>query len=108
MSRATGAVGAVSPPVGPYDGRGSHLVGALPQRLRGPVAEAGGMVQLLIAIIVSVVKQPTGFWGAWLEKLSAPFKKPWVPFLAAILAFLFSMWILTSKFFDLDPEDTPP
>src|SRR3546814_12950962 len=75
MSRATGAVGAVSPPVGPYDGRGSHLVGALPQRLRGPVAEAGGMVQLLIAIIVSVVKQPTGFWGAVVEDMYATIKQ---------------------------------
>src|SRR3546814_15206418 len=88
MSRATGAVGAVSPLVGPYDGRGSHLVGALPQRLRGPVAEAGGLVQLTIAIIVIVVTQPTGVWGAVVEDMYATIKQARVTIVARIFGFL--------------------
>lgn len=101
MSTASAPTGTRSRPVGPYDGRANRAVGALPARLRRPVAEAGGMVQLLFAIIRSVVKHPTGFWGEVVEDMYATIKQGWIPIVAALFGFLIFMSILTVQFFNM-------
>lgn len=88
-------------PVGPYDGRANKLIGALPARLRGPVAEAGGMVQLLGRIVWSAVSSPRGYWYEVADDMYATMKRAWLPVVAALFGFLIFMSILTVQFFDM-------
>lgn len=88
-------------PVGPYDGRANKVVGALPKRLRGPVAEAGGMMQLLAAIVRSAVLHPRGYWGAVVQDMYDTIRTAWLPIAAALFGFLMFMSILTVQFFDM-------
>jgi phospholipid/cholesterol/gamma-HCH transport system permease protein len=87
--------------VGPYDGRANRILGALPARLRRPVAEAGGMMQLLVAIVRSVVRHPRGFWDDVVEDMYATLKRSWIPIVAALFGFLMFMSILTIQFFEM-------
>ncbi|GAA3528124.1 MlaE family ABC transporter permease [Nocardioides daeguensis] len=88
-------------PVGPYDGRGSRLVGRLPGVVRGPVSEAGGMAQLLGRILRSAITQPRGYWGQVVEDMHVTIKRAWVPIVFALFGFLIFMSILTVQFFDM-------
>lgn len=88
-------------PVGPYDGRFNALVGRLPGRIRGPVAEAGGMMQLLAQILKSAILQPRGYWNAVIDDMYLTIKQAWVPIVAGIFGFLIFMSILTVQFFDM-------
>lgn len=88
-------------PVGPYDGRWNGLVGALPSRLRGPVAEAGGMAQLLARIVLSAVLHPRGYWSQVVDDMYATIKQAWLPIVAGVFGFLIFMSILTVQFFDM-------
>ncbi|CAM3416002.1 ABC transporter permease [Nocardioides dubius] len=88
-------------PVGPYDGRWNGVVGRLPARLRGPVAEAGGMVQLLGRILKSAITQPRGYWGAVVDDMYLTIKQAWIPIVAGVFGFLIFMSILTVQFFDM-------
>jgi len=87
--------------VGPYDGPANVLIGKLPKRLRGPIAEAGGMAQLLIAIVKSAVLHPRGYWNAVIEEMYETVKTAWLPIGAALFGFLIFMSILTVQFFDM-------
>ncbi|WP_110208466.1 MlaE family ABC transporter permease [Nocardioides daejeonensis] len=88
-------------PVGPYDGRWNAVVGKLPGRVRGPVAEAGGMMQLLARIVKSAVTHPRGYWNAVVDDMYLTIKQAWVPIVAGIFGFLIFMSILTVQFFDM-------
>lgn len=88
-------------PVGPYDGRWNGVIGRLPARLRGPVAEAGGMVQLLGRILKSAITQPRGYWGAVVDDMYLTIKQAWIPIVAGVFGFLIFMSILTVQFFDM-------
>lgn len=87
--------------VGPYDGRWNRVVGALPARLSGPLAEAGGMAQLLGRIVKSAVLHPTGYWHLVVEDMYATIKQAWIPIVAGVFGFLIFMSILTVQFFDM-------
>jgi phospholipid/cholesterol/gamma-HCH transport system permease protein len=97
----TTVAGARIAPVGPYDGRWNAVVGALPQWLRGPIAEAGGMMQLLLRIVRSSVLQPRGYWNAVVEDMYSTIKAAWLPIVAGVFGFLIFMSILTVQFFDM-------
>jgi phospholipid/cholesterol/gamma-HCH transport system permease protein len=88
-------------PVGPYDGRWNAVVGALPAAVRGPIAEAGGMVQLLSRIVRSAVLQPRGYWTAVVDDMYATIRAAWLPIVAGVFGFLIFMSILTVQFFDM-------
>jgi phospholipid/cholesterol/gamma-HCH transport system permease protein len=59
------------------------------------------MMQLLVRIVKSVVKRPTGFWGAVVEDMYATIKMSYLPIAAALFGFLVFMSILTVQFFDM-------
>lgn len=98
---STGGARAARTRVGPYDGPANFVIGALPKPLRGPVSEAGGMMQLLVSIVKSAVMQPRGYWGAVVEDMYATIKMAWLPIVAALFGFLIFMSILTVQFFDM-------
>ncbi|MCW2800803.1 MAG: Phospholipid/cholesterol/gamma-HCH transport system permease protein [Aeromicrobium sp.] len=85
--------------IGPYNGRGSRYLAVLPKSLRGPIAEAGGMVQLLIQILRSAVTRPSGYWNAVIDDMHQTVKQAWLPIAAALFGFLIFMSILTVQFF---------
>jgi len=97
----TPVAGARIAPVGPYDGRWNGLVGVLPSRFRGPVVEAGGMMQLLLRIVRSSVLQPRGYWTAVVDDMYSTIRAAWLPIVAGVFGFLIFMSILTVQFFDM-------
>jgi len=87
--------------IGPYDGRLNRALAHLPSGIRKPVAEAGGMMQLLFEIVRSAITRPTGYWNAVVEDMYATMRQAWLPIAGALFGFLIFMSILTVQFFDM-------
>jgi len=100
-TKPTAADVALPKRVGPYDGRFNVALAKLPPAIRRPLAEAGGMTQLLGRIVKSAVTRPTGYWGQVVDDMYAIVKQSWVAIAAAIFGFLVFMSILTVQFFDM-------
>jgi phospholipid/cholesterol/gamma-HCH transport system permease protein len=71
----------------------------LPPKVRGPVVEAGGMVDLLVKIVKSAVMHPRGYWIDVADDMYQTLKQASLPIAAAIFGFLIFMSILTVQFF---------
>lgn len=96
------STGAAAPPIarrGPYDNPLSNSLRWLPPKVRRPVVEAGGMVDLLVKIVKSAVLHPRGYWGDVADDMYQTLKQASLPIAAAIFGFLIFMSILTVQFF---------
>ncbi|WP_460847759.1 ABC transporter permease [Nocardioides ultimimeridianus] len=88
-------------PVGPYDGTLNGVLAKVPLRLRRPIQEAGGMVDLLLQILKSAITKPVGYWGAVADDMFGTMRTASAPIGAAIFGFLIFMSILTVQFFQM-------
>ncbi|MGH3999994.1 MAG: MlaE family ABC transporter permease [Pseudonocardiaceae bacterium] len=96
------STGAAAPPIsrrGPYANPLSNSLKWLPPKIRGPVVEAGGMVDLLVKIVSSAVRHPRGYWVDVADDMYLTLKQASLPIAAAIFGFLIFMSILTVQFF---------
>ncbi|MFE7227473.1 MlaE family ABC transporter permease [Nocardioides sp. NPDC057577] len=96
------STGAAAPPIarrGPYANPLSNSLKWLPPKVRGPVIEAGGMVDLLVKIVRSAVLHPRGYWVDVADDMYQTLKQASLPIAAAIFGFLIFMSILTVQFF---------
>jgi len=84
---------------GPYAGPWSRRLAPLPSFIRGPIAETGGMAQLLVKVVRSAVTHPTGYWNDVIDDMHKTVKQAWLPIAAALFGFLIFMSILTVQFF---------
>lgn len=75
------------------------MLAKLPARVREPLAEAGGMMQMLSRIVKSAVKRPTGYWGDVVDHMHQTVTQAWLPIAAALFGFLIFLSILTVQFF---------
>lgn len=98
------STGAVAPPIprrGPYDNPLSNSLKWLPPKIRQPVVEAGGMVDLMVKIVKSAVLHPRGYWVDVADDMYQTLKQASLPIAAAIFGFLIFMSILTVQFFNM-------
>jgi phospholipid/cholesterol/gamma-HCH transport system permease protein len=78
---------------GPYSGRMSSTIGAVPAPTRGVVAEAGGMAELLLKVVVSAVRHPRGYWGDVWSEMSFTIKRSWLSITLALFGFLLALTV---------------
>lgn len=83
---------------GPYGSTLSKAVGNVPSPLRAAATEAGGMATLLAKIVTSVIKEPTGFWGAVLEDMHYTVRQTWLPVSISVFGFLIFVSNLSVQF----------
>jgi phospholipid/cholesterol/gamma-HCH transport system permease protein len=84
-----------------FSGRASKIVGFVPRRLRGPIAEAGGMVDLLGKILWSATRHPLGYWRAVVDDLYLTLRRSWLPIAAALFGFCICLSVLAVQFFSI-------
>lgn len=57
--------------------------------MQGPLVEAGEMVQLLLQVLRSAVRQPIGYWGAVRDQMFGVLKLCWIPMIVSTFVFGF-------------------
>lgn len=80
-------------PDGPYGSRLSAAVAVVPRPIRGLVAEAGGMAELLVTVVWSALRHPRGYWGDVFEEMSFTIRRSWLSISVALSAFLLALTI---------------
>jgi phospholipid/cholesterol/gamma-HCH transport system permease protein len=92
------------PPIeagGPYWGTLPRVVAKVPGPIRHVVAEAGGMAQLLGAVLWSAIRHPRGYWGDVLEEMSYTIRKSWLSISVALSGFLLALGVPSMQFIQL-------
>jgi len=80
-------------PDGPYGGRLSAAVAVVPRPIRSAVAEAGGMVELLVTVVWSAARYPRGYWGDVFEEMSFTIRRSWLSISIALAGFLLALTV---------------
>jgi len=80
-------------PDGPYGGKLSAVVALVPRPIRNGVAEAGGMVELLVTVIWSAVRRPRGYWADVFEEMSFTIRRSWLSISIALAGFLLALTV---------------
>jgi phospholipid/cholesterol/gamma-HCH transport system permease protein len=96
IHNGTTAAAQVEMPVdsdGPYAGRLSSAVGAVPGPVRRIVAETGGMTELLVKVAMSAVRNPRGYWEDVWSEMSFTIKRSWLSITLALSGFLLALTV---------------
>lgn len=78
----------------PQQGPSARMVGGVPSPVRGPIAEAGQMAQLLGKVVYSAVRHPRGYWGEVRDEMYDLLKLCWLPTVLTIAGFGFLLGTL--------------
>lgn len=94
MTRAGNApVGEYSIPVRDRDllDRSADAVGLIPSPIRRVLVEAGQLGQLLVQVLGTAIRRPTGYWGATVDETYSMLRYAWFPSFVAIGGFVLVM-----------------
>ena len=88
-------------PDGPYGGVLPPVARRIPRGVRGPLAEAGGMAELLVKVLVSAIRHPRGYWGDVIEELAFTIRRSWVSISLALFGFMLALSVPSMQFVQL-------
>jgi len=83
---------------GPFSGPLSRATSHMPQPLRGPLVEAGGMAQLLVRAMWSAIRHPRGYWRDVVVELDLMFRGCILSISVALFGFLLTICIPSVQF----------
>jgi phospholipid/cholesterol/gamma-HCH transport system permease protein len=88
-----GTIAAGPPLPGPVPSAGSWI-DYVPGPLVRVLAELGGLTQLAVEVVWSVIRRPTGYWRAVRDEMYSVLRLSWFPMALAVLAFSLMIGIL--------------
>jgi phospholipid/cholesterol/gamma-HCH transport system permease protein len=89
------------PPPRPSKPRDARVAGYIPRLLMGPLAEVGGMAQMLVQVAWSAVRHPVGYWRATQEEIYDVLTLCWLPLVLSVVGFGLMTAILALNFVGL-------